>query len=152
GCEPALVCHEQGCLLGEALSRVGWGGQQDIAYAGALSQPPIPTEIALQTPFSCRVEDNAVWEKVPGGQLPDASRSSLGYVDWFTHHVDWNAASVSAYEVVWEGDGKAVSHVLFDAKPEPSQWVLYVTGQTEGVAALRAPADGAPVEVAWRDL
>lgn len=150
-CELDLACHEQGCLIGDALSRVGWKGQQKLPYPAQRQERPA-VEIVLKTPLTCRVDEESSWQKVPGGELPDASRAALGDADWFTHHTEWNTASVWSYEMPFDGNGEIRKAALFDAKLDASQWALYVTSQTEGVAALRAPSSGTPVEVAWRDL
>lgn len=152
-CQVNLACFAQGCLISDHLTRVGWGGASD-----PLDEPNTPEfhkpKIELQTPIVCRVADDAVWKRVPGGQIPEAPAASLGGVDWFTHHVDWSQASVTAYEMDYAPHDATVlrGEVLFGPQSDPSKWVLFSSHQTEGVAALRGKVDGASLEVAWRNL
>ncbi len=152
-CDVSLACFAQGCLLGDQLTRLGWSGQ-----SGQLDAPPelvFPKpKVELQTPIVCRVTDDAGWKVVPGGQIPEATGAALGDVDWFTHHVDWAKASVSAYEMDYAvGDNATLrEEVVFERQADPAKWVVFSSSQTEGVAALRGKVDGGALDVAWRNL
>src|SRR5690606_15369225 len=112
-------------LIADHLLRLGWGGQ-----SVALEAPPEPElekgEVKLQTPIVCRVAEDAKWKTVVGGQLPEATGAALNDVDWFTHHVDWTNASVTAYEMDYpDADARAAKlreEVVFDKRPDASDW------------------------------
>lgn len=156
-CEVSIACFTHGCLISDHLMRLGWGGQR-----GALEAPPESSfekpKVTLQTPIVCSVAEDAMWRTIPGGQIPEATSASLSDVDWFTHHVDWTNASVTAFEMDYPGfDGTARvgglrEEVVFDKRPDTTDWVLFSSSQTEGVAALRGKVDSASLEVAWRNL
>lgn len=151
-CSVDLACFEQGCLIAEQLVRLGWNGQ--------VALPPAPEEVselapkvALQTPLVCRVDEGARWRSVPGGQIPEATGAALRDVDWFTHHVDWSTGSVIAYEMDMASPGGiAREEVVLERQKDPSQWVVFSSSQTEGVAALRSGIGADTLDVAWRNL
>lgn len=157
-CEVSIACFSQGCLIADELARLGWGGQ-----AGQLVAPPevnFPKpKVELQTPIVCRVAEDVLWKSVPGGQIPEATAAALGDVDWFTHRVDWSSAAVTAFEMNYpattgrnDAPQPLREEVVFDARPDAAEWVLFSSSQTEGVAALRGKVGSALLEVAWRNL
>jgi hypothetical protein len=151
-CSVELVCFEQGCLIAEQLVRLGWHGQVPLP-APPEEVPELAPKVALQTPLVCRVNEDARWRSVPGGQIPEATGASLRDVDWFTHHVDWSTGSVIAYEMDMGGPGGvAREEVVLERQKDPGQWVVFSSSQTEGVAALRSKIGGDTLDVAWRNL
>lgn len=156
-CEVNIACFAQGCLVSDHIVRLGWGGQK-----GVLEQPPDvefeKPKVALQSPIVCRVAEDAMWRAIPGGQIPEATGASVNDVDWFTHHVDWTKASVTAFEMDYPGVdgagriGSLREEVVLDNRPDAAEWILFSSSQTEGVAALRGKVGSASLEVAWRNL
>lgn len=151
-CEPVVACHAQGCVIGDNLSRRGWKGQVE-AKLGAFPPPRraivLPPRAQVRSPISCTFADDDDWRKLAGGQLPRAAQASIGEVQWHTFFADWRDASVTAFEVT-EGSHEVAATVLFDSQRKAAEYALYASLQIEGMAALRASADG--VELAWRNL
>lgn len=151
-CDVAAVCLDVGCLVAQGWLRSGWGG------SALLAQEPAKTTTQSNTwatPIICKLADDAAWQSVARGELPGASRASLGGVDWFAHAVDLTNASVAAYEMPMSYAGTRASlrsYELFEPRSDANRWVVYSSHQTEGVAALRHHTDSGVVDVAWRNL
>ncbi len=153
-----VACVDQGCLVGDSFSRIGWGPSVGGVLAPA-EAPPSPAAPSA-TPIVCEVQDG-IGGDLPGAGLEvDAFSADRGDVAWSTYVVDRAKASVEEVHAV-ASPVQSVSRVTLLA-PTTGEGVAYaVRNQAEGFAALRyrfaRSADGramagAPmrqVEIAW---
>ncbi len=160
-CSVTVACSPSGCVLGDELTRLGWGtdpGALDIE-APPLPEPPVARPAPPpRTPISCalgaepwRVLDHAT-------TLPDATEAAIGDVAWFLPAEDDKSGKAG----VWNATGGAKARVeyvpLLGPLPRPREYAQLLSPQVEGAAALRfrlpTPQDprlGA-IEVAWQNL
>ncbi|MEY4546333.1 MAG: hypothetical protein RL685_2528 [Pseudomonadota bacterium] len=167
-CSPPIFCQQEGCALGDSLTRLGWRAEQR-ALAPVL--PPTPpreraTRRALAKPFGCELSD-AEWTELAGvDRLPDASQAALGNAAWFALSADDATAAAG----LWiadaarsrpEGTPRVRHSDLLRPSERPAEHAYYATSQVEGAAALRYAVPGSPgaasthvanVEVAWENL
>lgn len=60
----AMACATGGCVIGDEISRVGWGGQRETQgahYASSLPQNNVP---AVGAPLVCELDADAPWERI----------------------------------------------------------------------------------------
>ena len=70
---PAVTCALAGCLIGETVSRVGWGAPTDVA---APDRPPDASPgggQAILTPIVCDLSASTQWSRID--DVFDANRS-----------------------------------------------------------------------------
>lgn len=161
-CEIPISCARSGCVLGDALSRVGWRARRDDGSA-LLPPPESATRgvVARQvrTPFSCTLAEQP-WTALAGARgAPSASQAALGEVAWFVPTIDDARAAAGAYHA-YGGPRQRIERVdLLHPVSDASDRAFHVSLQVEGTAALRyrVPKPGAEptvrdVEVAWDNL
>jgi hypothetical protein len=171
----AGVCSAAGCLLGDTLARVGWGGNPDTSSAAPPADPSPDAERRILTPITCELSANAKWAAVDdvvvpenaGSPLPTVRELMRGHAVWSTlvHDRATGAVAVVSATLPDRPDAatRVTKKVLLGARGKNTVAAI-VTNQADGYAALRAPypadAQGkltkrAPlrdVEVAWEDL
>lgn len=145
----AVACFDAGCVIGEAVTRVGWEGQHEAA----LLSPATPGATGIGKVRSvastavCRF--NAEWTPFAADAIPSASSAALGESAWFTFHSQFRESSFTFHEMPRAGVLR--SEVLIAPSAAPGNTALYYTHQIEGAAVLRQ-IDGQGVEIAWVNL
>lgn len=135
-CTPPLVCGDAGCLIGDELTRVGWGTlAATTSVAGA---PPSPAK-ALEAHFgeySCQVDAERPLELPNLVEVPGAAEAALGDVDFSAVLFD---AGIVALDFAWVARGeRRLSRVAgFAAVSQPERYAVAIVPQVEGAAALR---------------
>ncbi len=161
GCSVTVACSPSGCVLGDELTRLGWGtapGALDIE-APPLPEPPTARPAPPpRTPISCALGAEP-WRVLDHAKtLPDATDAAIGDVAWFLPAEDDKSGKAG----VWNATGGARARVeyvpLLGPVPRPREYAQLLSPQVEGAAALRfrlpTPQDprlGA-IEVAWQNL
>jgi hypothetical protein len=162
-CEVPLVCASDGCVVGDELTRVGWGAGDAPAfeaYSPVEAGGETSLERRLRTPLACTLAPGP-WRVLPGvREVPDADQAAIGDTAWFALSGD----PVSGAVRVLHGRGGARPRVdtveLLPPLARPSEFAQTVLSQIEGAAAIRYRVPdaraGTPrlrdVEVAWNNL
>jgi hypothetical protein len=159
-CDVPIRCGPEACVVGQTLSRIGWGGQAED-QASLLPPPlrpsPPPAQRKLRTPIGCAL-DAAPWRALPGvSEPPDVYDADIGAVDWYAVAEDPDRAAVTLFV---SEKGKVAPLVLFEPSERPEDRAFNLTNQLEGVAAVRyrIPESTPPslnltdVEVAWTNF
>jgi hypothetical protein len=162
-CEVPLVCSSEGCVVGDELTRFGWGANDAPvleAYSPVDSAGETGFERRLRTPLACVLAPGA-WRLLPGvRELPDADQAAIGDTAWFALADEPSTGAVR----VLHGRGGAQARVetveLLPPLARPAEFAQSVTSQIEGAAAIRYRVPdaraGTPrlrdVEVAWDNL
>lgn len=155
-CRPPLVCSDAGCLLGEELTRVGWGA--------ASSEPALSMVRPRQGArgpahgYVCHADAEQALELPHMQSAPGASDAALGQADFTEVEVDAQSGEV---RFVWlpRGERTLRREVGLGAVPDPHRYALTVVPQVEGAAALRfrtpEPKTSdrylSEIEVAWNN-
>jgi hypothetical protein len=162
-CDVALTCSRDGCVVGNVLSRLGWGVQADDDSS---LLPPPRTSVAanaerrLRTPLSCSL-DAAPWKGLPGAWgAPSADQAALGKSAWFMVTSDETRASAGVLQAFGGERPRIETSTLLAPVPRPQAFALYVSAQVEGGAALRYRTPEASAgesrlrdaEVAWTNV
>jgi hypothetical protein len=156
-CDVALACAPSGCVLGDSLTRLGWGAAESFALPSANDprraekQPP-----ARRTPVAC-VFGSEPWQPLEGvHSVPGAADAVAGRVHWFAVSFDPETGAVAALHAP-AGQRSFERRELFGPLSEPTHYALAVLDQVEGSAALRykvphasrGERDITGVELAW---
>lgn len=134
-CKPPVVCGDGGCLIGEELTRVGWG-----AADARLQREAEPARGAVAAPhageFVCRLESERALELPHLLEVPGAAEAALGDADFTAVEFD---AKTAALGFVWvkRGERRLERAVGFAPTAEPERYALAIQPQVEGTAALR---------------
>jgi hypothetical protein len=161
-CDVPLRCSSAGCVVGDELTRLGWGVSEDaeIESAAPVDADDSGFERRLRTPLACTLA-NGPWTALHGVRdLPAAEETALGDTAWFALAEDYTAASATVYHALGGPKPKVTAVPLLRPVPRPSDYALAVVAQVEGAAALRyrvadaraANARLTQVEVAWDNL
>jgi len=154
---PAVVCVDQGCLVGESFSRMGWGSGVGGALESTVATSPRPTH--RPTPIVCDVVE-ASGADVAGADINvDAFDADRGDVAWSTFVVDRAKAAVDVLHASMSSSA-GVQRMSLLAPGIGESSAYEVRNQAEGIAALRYRYDKDPaggvrpgpmrqVEVAW---
>ena len=168
----AIVCSVAGCLFGETVTRLGWGGLTDT---GAVDRPAdtSPTSApAVLTPIVCDLAATTRWTRIDhvfgGARLPRVSEAMRGRSVWsvLTSNPTTGAAAVVSATLPESGEGEAkvASRSLLGPHPATGRFATALSFQMEGYAAVRAAipvekeGDASPVaplrnvEVAWENF
>jgi hypothetical protein len=173
---PAVSCSPAGCLIGETVTRVGWGGGQgDAAAPGGATEPPQPGPQSVLTPLSCDLSATAGWTRIDDvyfsprsdAMLPEARGAMRGRAVWAVLTYDRRTGAVTAISATLpesgEGEARVVSKTMLGPRPPGRSATAISPTQLEGFAAVRArvPVDGhgavkigAPLrdlELAWEN-
>jgi len=159
-CDVPLRCTPGACVIGNQLTRIGWGGQG--SEDTALLPPPLrplrpPPDRRLRTPLSC-VLDATPFTLLPGvTEIPGASEAAIGQAAWFAVSEEPARGQVS---LIVAKKTRVETTRLLEPVTRPERYAGVVLGQVEGVAALRYRVPEAEtgrnvlseVEVAWANL
>jgi hypothetical protein len=168
-CNTPISCQQEGCSVGDSLTRLGW--RADVNSSALSVLPPAPpreraARRALGKSFACELRDSE-WAELAGVErLPDASQAALGKAAWFA----LSTGDATAAAGLWIADAprarsEGAPRVRYSELLRPSERATesayFAVQQVEGAAALRYPvpgSSGAPgthltrVEVVWENL
>jgi hypothetical protein len=161
-CEVPVLCSSSGCVVGDELTRVGWGAPDasELETAGPIERAPVGVERRLKTPIACAL-GAAPWRTLAGvTELPDARSAALGEAAWFASAPDPEAATAVVYHALPGARARVEPVSLLPKAREPSGLAFVALPQVEGLAILRYRVpDGraksariTEVEVAWDNL
>lgn len=140
---PALACGAGGCLLGDTVARVGWGGQAEprVDALPAVEPARVPK---LRTPIVCDVAPGSRWtrvENVYGAGEPDLDEVMRGRAVWSMLTWDQKTGSVNVVAAMLPETGSGppavTSRPLFGKAPSIAQTALDLSHQMEGYAGAR---------------
>jgi hypothetical protein len=136
-CDLPIRCSAEGCVVGQRLSRIGWGGQAED-QASLLPPPlrptPAPVQRRVRTPFGCLL-DPSPWRALAGvHEMPDADDADLGGIDWYAVAEDGDRAGVTLHVAE---KGRVAPLVLLEPSERPEERAFALLRQVEGVAAVR---------------
>lgn len=168
-----VVCGQAGCLVGDDVTRVGWG--MDAAAPLPFERPrPARARRGLRAPIVCEPRAGSSWTRVDhvGGAdvLPDEGDAARGRAAWTlpTYDPRTGAAGIAGAMAPPSGDGEAriaVKQLLAPAA-KGARWAFSHRRQIEGEAFARvrlgAWPEAAPspwsgrrikgLEIAWENL
>jgi hypothetical protein len=161
-CDVPVLCSSGGCVVGDELTRVGWGAPDasELETAGPIERAPVGVERRLKTPIGC-VLGAAPWRTLAGvTELPDAKSAALGDAAWFAVAPDPEAATAVVYHALPGARARVEQVSLLPPARNPSGLAFAALPQVEGLAILRYRVpDGrtkstriTDVEVAWDNL
>ena len=169
----AIVCSVAGCLFGETVTRVGWGGPTDTGSVDHPADTSPSSAPAVLTPIVCDLAATTRWTRIDhvfggGARLPRLTELMRGRSVWsaLTSDAATGAAVAVSANLPESGEGevKVASRALLGARPASGRFATALSFQMEGYAAVRAPVPtekdgtakpGAPlrnVEVAWENF
>lgn len=167
----AITCSVAGCLFGETMARVGWGGQADVGAIDAAPDATPSSAPSVLTPIVCDLAATTRWARIEhvfgGARLPRLSEVMRGRSVWsvLTSDPATGAAAALSASLPESGEGEArvTSRSLLGPRPAGGHTATALSFQMEGYAAARAaipvgkdgtPTPGAPMrnlEVAWEN-
>lgn len=155
-CRVSLFCASWGCLVGDELTRVGWGEGLAAPGADTLERSKGAARSRPRgAPYECRAlgdveEDLSLLEAVPS-----ALDAGLGDVAWVQVETRPEVGAATAVHARFDSP-RLERHELFAPLPAGRRFAFSVMGQIEGSAVLRyslprSVADRmvTDVEVAW---
>ena len=167
------VCALGGCIIGDTVTRLGWGGQGD---AGAVDRPDEPAHEAVQsvlTPIVCDLSAATRWTRLEGVSgsslsIPGAHEAMRGRSVWSALAVDRKTGAVTAVSATLpesgEGEARVTTRQLLGPRPAGQHLATAIApSQHEGYAAarvavpvdahgqLQAGASMRNVEVVWEN-
>ncbi|MEP7119891.1 MAG: hypothetical protein ABJE95_03230 [Byssovorax sp.] len=170
----AIVCSVAGCLFGETVARVGWGGLTDTGAVDPQADSSPTSAPAVLTPIVCDLAATTRWTRVEhvvgdgGARLPRLSEAMRGRSAWsmLTSNPETGAAAVisAGLPESGEGEAKVASRSLLAARGGRGRFAEALSFQMEGYAAVRVaiavekdgtPKPGAPLrnlDVAWENF
>lgn len=170
---PAVTCSVAGCLFGETVARVGWGGQAEPGIVDPPADAAPSSTPAVLTPIVCDLAATTRWTRIDhvfgsgGTRLPRLSEVMRGRSVWsvLTSNPTTGAAAALSANLPESGEGEVTiaARPLLGARPAGSRFATALSFQMEGYAAARVavPVEkdgtvkaGAPmrnVEVAWEN-
>jgi hypothetical protein len=174
GSNMALTCAFAGCVIGDTVSRVGWGGAAEAAAENRTPDPGQGGNQSVLTPIVCELSAGTRWSRIEdvyvprsGSPLPTVHDLMRGRAVWsvLTHDRATGALASATALLPESGEGEArvVRRPLMGAR-SPHTATAISASQVEGYAVVRAPypvdAKGKPrvgaplrdVEVAWENL
>lgn len=161
-CDVPVFCSSHGCVVGDELTRVGWGAPDasELETAAPIERAPVGMERRLKTPISC-VLGAAPWRALPGvSELPDAKSAALGESAWFAAAPNFDDATATVYHALPGARARVEEVKLLSPARNPSSVAFAAIPQVEGVAVLRYRVPDSQtkstritdVEVAWDNL
>ena len=162
GCDVPVACGAQGCVVGDELTRVGWG-TSDLPDVGPLRSPGRAARTSgtsrFRTPLACSLAPGP-FRALPGAsEVPGAAQAALGDAAWFTLATDGATASATLYQARGGPRPRVDAVTLLGPLPDAGRYAFTAVDQIEGGAALRYPVPdmraGArlrDVEVVWQNL
>lgn len=135
-CRPALACSAYGCLIGEELTRLGWGAQAGAARSRVQSLEEGVRESERLPGYSCRPTETD-WRELPGVvRMPGVASAALGDALWAEVRSVPSLAAADAIRAEF-GEEQIRSEVLLAPVSDPEAYAFAVVPQVEGAAAMR---------------
>jgi len=161
-CDVPIRCSSDGCVVGDELTRVGFGSGDEGTVEGyaPVEQGGNGLERRLRTPLACTLAP-APWRALPGvRELPDADQAAIGDTAWFAVSEDAKTGEVRAFHAKGGVRPRVDGIELLPRLPKPEGVAQHVTLQIEGAAAVRYRLPEArpggtklrDVEVVWDNL
>ncbi len=172
---PTVTCALAGCLVGDTVTRVGWGGPVDANAPERPQDPGSGGTPSVLTPIVCDLSASTRWSRIDDVFEPEGSGSPLpatrdlmrGRSVWATLSRDPATGALTSTSATLpesgEGEARVVRRALIGAAGPHTATAISAT-QVEGYAVLRAaypvdaagkPKVGAPlrnVEVVWENF
>lgn len=153
-CSIDLRCNSDGCMVGDELVRLGYGGQKAsgvgaVRRVGEDDQPP-----AALSPLVCRAELGQAQALTGLWGVPDVHDVLLGEHLWVGVVGDEERATASAVFVKL-GDLRVQRQILLGPVQSKQEYKIRFFPQVEGSAVLRYPVRAGsdelegPIELAW---
>ncbi|MFT3773333.1 MAG: sialidase family protein [Minicystis sp.] len=175
---PVIHCALGGCLIGETVTRVGWGGQgSDTGGGDRPPDTPPPGTQSVLAPIVCELAktpwsrvDNAHGGLSYGVPIPGIHEAMRGRAVWSVLTLDRRTGAIASVSAMLpesgEGDARVITRQMLGPKPGGQHLATSLSPtQHEGFAAVRVavtvdaktgkPKLGAPmrnVEVAWENF
>jgi hypothetical protein len=171
-----ITCSVTGCLFGETVARVGWGGQADPGGADHPADAALSSTPAVLTPIVCDLAATTRWTRIDhvcgaggaaGARMPRLNEAMRGRSVWsvLTSNPATGAVAALSANLPESGEGEVTiaARPLLGARPAGGRVATALSFQMEGYAAARValPVEkdgalkaGAPmrnVEVAWEN-
>lgn len=165
----ALACGASGCLVGDAMARVGWGGSPGASTEPPRDASPPTFSSVFSASLACELQPTTKWATVSRPIVtepypPLAAQSMRGRAAWSTVSFDPQSGATSLtiaqLPSSGEGDARITTRKIF---PKAASTAIHVAPQAEGYAFVRAKVTvkngeaelGAPlknIEVAWENF
>jgi hypothetical protein len=165
------VCALGGCVLGETVTRLGWGGQPDAAAVDRPAEPAHEGTQSVLTPIVCDLSAATRWtpvDNVAGQLVPGMAQAMRGRSVWSAITVDRKTGAVAAVSAnlpeSGEGEARVTTRQLLGPRPASAHLATALAlSEYEGYAAARVPvpvdAQGKPqagasmrnLEVVWEN-
>jgi hypothetical protein len=145
----AVACSSGGCVVGDALTRVGWEAEMDGAVTAPAPAAPRPPQV--RTPLVCELDPRG-WSALRsielGAPFPSLDEIARGGAAWSVLGVDRQRGAATVHHVAQGGDGHLVARPLLE--PANGDGVaLRTSHQGEGYAVARWVPGGRALDVAW---
>ncbi len=169
-----VVCGAAGCVIGDDLTRLGWGAGRDTSVPFEPATPDPPPR-PLRATIACEPRAGSKWTRVESVAdetiFPDESDAARGAAAWMVTTVDPDTGEISAVSAsVPEapgGESRVAKKRLLGPLPKDARWALAMRPQIEGISLARLALVGpkemehrAPwvglrmkdLEIAWENL
>ena len=155
---PTVHCSSGGCVIGDRLTRVGWGGTE----AMALPRPPSvqgAAQPALRQAVRCTLDEASGWahvDQVVGrgdSVAPSAFQAFRGRAQWsLLRYADDSGVVDAVSALSTAGKFQIDRHTLLGPVKDRSRVAYHVAPQMEGYAAVRVPLPTARDALAGQPL
>lgn len=146
-------CSATGCVVGQGVSRLGWEGQTEQAFASPLRTTNDGTARvrSVQSTAVCRFRDDSAWSRMRTEGVPAAASAALRDTAWFAFDADFTQATVDFHTMAMSAGAQLATRPLFTSSSNAQGVAMYYTHQIEGIAAMKQ-VEGRGVDVAWINL
>lgn len=154
-CDPGLVCGDEGCLVGDELTRIGWGVDKNVTPSRVAELGEEAAAQGTATGLVCQPTASG-WQDLPGvHRIPDASSAAQGDALWsdiesFPHQAAANAIRANF------GAESLQRETLLAPVPSAENYAFATFPQVEGGAVVRFKKPPShlstfqtTIEVAW---
>lgn len=160
-----FTCGLGGCLIGDNVTRLGWGGQQDAGASERAPDPPGAAASGVLTPIVCDLAKGP-WSHVDhpaggmsyGAPLPGIHEAARGRAAWSVLTVDKRTGAIGAAAAMLpesgEGEPRVVTKQLVGPRAAGQRTATHISAtQHEGYAVVRVsvPAEPKPAPPAKPD-
>lgn len=146
-----VSCSAAGCVVGDALTRLGWEGREEAPLPPARlasTRPP-----AVRTPLVCDLDPKG-WSALPSiegnAPFPTVDEIARGRAAWSVLGVDRARGATTVHHVAEGGDGRIVARPLLEpTSKKGAVSALRLSHQGEGYAVSRWVEGARELDVAW---
>lgn len=148
---PRIACSIAGCLVGDTLSRVGWGAGGEQPSIDLPSEPAPAQTLAVLTPIVCELSAKTKWARIDdvfaaqsyGNPLPDFGSVMRRRSVWSVLTLDPVTGQITAVSAdlpeSGDGDARVTSRTLLAAHPPTQHLATSISRQAEGWSVARVP-------------